>query len=208
MSISGCSTFLEGSKDSHLNLDSRAQQRVPYMLKVFYKTPLKSNESAAVVFQGSQGEILESFQRFHSIPSLTSSLLLPSVQPLWPLRRSPDMPGMPLCQGPGTFYSFSLKHSSSRPPHGSHPLQLLRGWGWGASLTTLFKSVIPSLYSPHSLSSLLLYFSSMSCIMSSDLLCLFICVLWLEWSTQGCGFFCLFYFIHCCTAGSGKMDTQ
>lgn len=118
------------------------------------------------------------------------------------------------CQACPCLRALALSISSAwnilRPGHcTAHTLSTFSGgWGWGASLTTLFKSVISSLYSPHSLSSLLLYFSSMSCIMSSDLLCLFICVLWLEWSTQGCRFFCLFYFIHGCTTGSGIMDTQ
>ena len=34
VSISGCSTFLEGSKDSNLNPDSRAQHNVPHIVLI------------------------------------------------------------------------------------------------------------------------------------------------------------------------------
>lgn len=145
-----------------------------------------------MVSQGSQSKISESFQRFYSVPSLTSSLLLTSLQPLWPLCIPQTH------QAHSCLRALALDIPSTRnillPGHGSHPLLLLIDLYLGvtfsgrASLTTLLKSVILSPLPPTvriGISSAL--FSSMSCI-THFYLFYHLCSLTRTLATQACVF--------------------
>lgn len=116
VSISGCSTFLEGSKDSKLRPDSRVQYHVPHKINVFVW--LKSNLHAPMGSHFSQSKIpspsrgLRPHMTWPPAPSLTSFLLLTTL------------PGTHLPQGLCTCHPFSLEHPSSRCRHGTYSLLL------------------------------------------------------------------------------------
>lgn len=89
VSISGCSTFLEGSKDSNLRPDSRAQYDVLHTISVFDGL-LKSNLNVLMVSRCSQSKIASPSRGLRpprtrpAARFLVSSLLLTSLQLLWP----------------------------------------------------------------------------------------------------------------------------